>query len=157
MADRLDDLEDSFEGRVDLPPTVDEAAVRRMEFVSRLLDESVRVPGTEFRIGLDPVLGLVPGAGDALAAAFSFYIVVESARLGVSYNTLLRMLANVAIDVAVGSVPVVGDLFDAFWKANVRNVELALDDLASAAADDPVDSLGDDHDGDSEAVMIDVE
>lgn len=156
MPARLDDFDDSFEGPVDVPPTVDEAAVRRMEFVSRLLDESVRVPGTEFRFGLDPVLGLIPGSGDALAAGLSFYIVVESARLGVSYNTLLRMLGNVAVDVAVGSVPVVGDLFDAFWKANVRNLELAIDDLATAA-DDPLDSFGDDHDGDSEPVIIDIE
>jgi hypothetical protein len=119
----------------DIPQTVDEAAVRRMEFVSRLLDESVRVPGTEFSIGLDPVLGALPGAGDVVAAGFSLYIVLESARLGVSFTTLIRMLANVAVDVAVGSVPVVGVLFDALWKANVRNLELALDDLATAAMD----------------------
>ena len=134
---------------VDLPPTVDEAAVRRMRFVSRLLDESVRVPGTEFEVGLDPLLGALPGAGDAVAAGLSLYIVLESARLGVSFTTLIRMLANVAVDVAVGSVPVVGVLFDALWKANVRNVELALSDLAQAGeVDDGLD------DG---AVTIEVE
>jgi hypothetical protein len=120
-----------------------------MQFVSRLLDESVRLPGTEFRIGLDPVLGVLPGAGDAVAAGLSLYIVLESARLGVAYTTLLRMLANVALDVAVGSVPVVGVLFDAVWKANVRNVELALAALADAGTDDDR--------GDREPVVIEIE
>jgi hypothetical protein len=150
MHDPTRDLDAAFaDSDVELPPTVDEAAVRRMQFVSRLLDESVRLPGTEFRVGLDPVLGVLPGAGDAVAAGLSLYIVLESARLGVAYTTLLRMLANVALDVAVGSVPVVGVLFDAVWKANVRNVELALAALADAGTDDDR--------GDREPVVIEIE
>jgi hypothetical protein len=143
----------AFDSSIDLPPTVDEAAVRRMRFVSRLLDESVRVPGTEFRVGLDPFLSALPGnVGDAVGAGLSLYIVLESARLGVPYTTLVRMLANVAVDVAVGSVPVVGVLFDAVWKANARNVELALDALTDAVDDgDPFDE------GDSEPITIEVE
>jgi hypothetical protein len=145
MHDPTRDLDAAFTDdlAVDLPPTVDEAAVRRMRFVSRLLDESVRVPGTDVEIGLDPFLGALPGAGDAVAAGLSLYIVLESARLGVSFTTLLRMLANVAVDVAVGSVPVVGVLFDALWKANVRNLELALEELAEAAADDRLENRDD--------------
>ena len=112
-----------------LPDSVDEAAVQRMRFVARLLDDSIRLPGTKFKIGLDPIIGVLPVAGDAVAAALSGYIVLESARLGVSYLTLLRMLANVGVDFAVGSVPVVGDIFDVAWKANVRNLQLALADL----------------------------
>jgi hypothetical protein len=150
MDDRSTDFDDAFHGDVDLPPTVDEAAVRRMRFVSRLLDDRVRLPGTDFRVGLDPVLGALPGAGDAVAAGLSLYVVAESARLGVPFTTLLRMLANVAIDVAVGSVPVVGVLFDAVWKANVRNVELALDALTDAT-DDAFDEGG------SEPVTIEVD
>ena len=141
---------------VALPPTVDEAAVRRMQFVSSLLDESVRIPGTDVRIGLDPLLGALPGAGDAVAAGLSLYIVLESARLGVSFTTLLRMLANVAIDVAVGSLPVIGVLVDAIWKANVRNLELALEDLAAAATDDALDD-GESPDEDDGPVVIEVE
>ena len=112
-----------------LPDSVDEAAVQRMQFVARLLDDSIRLPGTEFKIGLDPIIGVLPVTGDAVAAALSGYIILESARLGVSYLTLLRMLANVGVDFAVGSVPVVGDIFDIAWKANVRNLQLALADL----------------------------
>jgi hypothetical protein len=126
-----DDLASAFDARIDdLPASVDRAAVRRMRFVACLLDDSVRVPGTDFRIGLDPLLGVLPGAGDAVTGALSLYIVVESARLGVSYRTLLTMLAHVGIDVAGGSIPVVGDFFDAVWKANARNFELALAELA---------------------------
>jgi hypothetical protein len=151
MDDPIRDLGAAFDDdlEMDLPPTVDEAAVRRMRFVSRLLDESVRVPGTDFEVGLDPLLGALPGAGDAVAAGLSLYIVLESARLGVSFTTLVKMLATVVVDVAVGSVPVVGVLFDALWKANVRNLELALADLAeTGGADDGLD------DG---AVTIEVE
>jgi hypothetical protein len=115
----------------DLPADVDEAAVARMRAVARLLDESVRVPGTDYRIGVDPLLGVVPGAGDGLSGALSLYIIVEAAQQGVSTWTVLRMLGNVAVDVGVGSLPLVGDLFDVAWKANKRNLELALADLAA--------------------------
>ncbi|GAB6862236.1 DUF4112 domain-containing protein [Haloplanus litoreus] len=126
-----DDLTEAFDARIDaLPASVDRAAVRRMRFVARVLDHSVRIPGTSFRVGLDPLLGLLPVTGDLVSGALSLYVVLEAARLGVPYGTLIRMLANVAVDVVGGSVPVIGDLFDAAWKANTRNVDLALDALA---------------------------
>ncbi|AXG06418.1 DUF4112 domain-containing protein [Haloplanus rubicundus] len=126
-----DHLASAFDAPIDdLPQSVDRAAVRRLRVVARVLDDSVRIPGTDFRIGLDPLLGLLPIAGDAVSGVLSLYIVVESARLGVSSRTLVRMLAHIGIDVAGGSVPVVGDLFDAAWKANTRNVGLVLADLA---------------------------
>lgn len=112
-----------------LPDTVDRAAVERMRVVARLLDESFRVPWTNYRIGLDPVIGLAPVAGDVITGALSMYIVLEAARLGVSYPTLLRMIGNVSIDIAGGAVPLLGDVFDAAWKANSRNVELVLEEL----------------------------
>jgi hypothetical protein len=117
------------------PASVDEAAVERMRAVARVMDDAVRVPGTEFRVGLDPVLGVLPGAGDVVAAGVSLYIVLESARLGVSYGTLLEMLANVTIDVAGGLIPYVGTVVDAVWKSNQRNLALALEDLADGASD----------------------
>lgn len=99
----------------------EEAALRRVETVGNLLDEAVRVPGTDFRFGLDPVLGILPGAGDAVAAALSLYPIAEAYRLDAPRSTITKMLGLVAIDFAVGSVPVLGTLFDAFWKANVWN------------------------------------
>jgi hypothetical protein len=119
----------------DLPADVDEAAIQRMRFVARVLDDSIRIPGIGVRVGLDPLLGIVPGGGDVVAGALSLYVVVESARLGVSWTTLVRMLANVAVDAAAGFVPIVGDVFDVFWKANRKNFELALDDLSGAVDD----------------------
>ena len=107
------------------------AALGRIRTVAHILDESVRIPGTRFRIGLDPILGLLPVAGDFATAVCSLYIVAEAIRLGVPKRTVARLLANIAVDVLFGSVPVVGDLFDAYWKANVRNAEL----VAAAVAD----------------------
>ena len=128
-------LESQFDDLEEVPDSVNEAAVRRMRFVANLLDDSIRVPGTEFRVGIDPILGVVPGAGDAVSAALSAYIVLESARLGVPFSTLLRMIANVTLDFAVGLVPVVGTLFDAVWKANQKNVELAVESLDGESID----------------------
>lgn len=123
-----------FNERIDrLPDSVDRAAIKRIQFVAYVLDEGVRVPGIGYRIGIDPLLGILPGAGDVLTGGISLYIVVEAARLGVSYTTLLRMIANISLDVLVGTVPVVGDLFDVAWKANTRNFELVIEALAADA------------------------
>ncbi len=119
-----------------LPASVDRAAISRMRTAAYLLDESLRVPGTRYRIGIDPLVGLLPVAGDTVTGILSLYIVVEAARLGVSPGTLAKMVANVAIDVAGGSVPYLGDLFDAAWKANRRNVRLALSDLSAGPGAD---------------------
>lgn len=116
-----------------LPETVDRAAIKRMGRVATLLDESIRVPGTRYRVGLDPLLGVAPVAGDVLAGALSMYIVLEAARLGVSYMTLLRMIGNISIDIVGGSIPLLGDVFDAVWKANRRNVDLVLEDLMTGS------------------------
>jgi hypothetical protein len=110
-------------------PDPQAAAVRRMAAVAWLLDESIRIPGTDRSIGLDPIVGVLPVSGDLAAAACSLYVVAESALAGVSRRTLARMLVNVAVDTGVGSIPVLGDLFDAGWKANTRNVALAVHDL----------------------------
>jgi Iap family predicted aminopeptidase len=112
-----------------LPGTVDRAAIERMRTVAYVLDSSVRVPGTEYRIGIDPVLGALPVAGDVVSGALSLYIVLEATRLGVSYTTLFEMIANITLDVVGGAIPYVGTVFDAVWKANKRNLELVLEDL----------------------------
>lgn len=124
-------LKGDFEG--ELPDSVDEAAIERIRAVAYLLDESIRIPGTSYRVGLDPLIGTVPVAGDLVSGGLSLYIVLESAYLGVSYSTIVRMLGNVALDVGGGMVPYVGTVFDAVWKTNKRNVELVLDELTERA------------------------
>jgi hypothetical protein len=101
-----------------------QAALRRSRRMSGLLDEAVRVPGTDYRVGVDPLLGLVPFGGDTVALVLSLYPILEAARLGLPRTVLARMLVNVGLDFVVGSVPVLGTLFDAVWKANERNVRL---------------------------------
>jgi uncharacterized protein YjeT (DUF2065 family) len=89
-----------------------------------VLDSAFRVPGTKVRVGLDPILGLVPGIGDFLAAVLSSYAVVAAARLNVPRSVLARMVINLGVDTIVGSIPFLGDLFDVGWKANTRNAVL---------------------------------
>ena len=103
--------------------------LERLDTLGFLLDNSIRVPGTGLRFGIDPLLGLVPGIGDAAGALLSAWIVVKAARLGAPVPSLLRMLLNVAVEAAVGLIPVAGDLFDAGWKANARNVALLRREL----------------------------
>lgn len=96
------------------------------------MDSAVAVPGTRWRVGLDAVVGLIPGVGDSAGLLLSAWVVLEAWRLGVSRGTLLRMAANVAVDAVVGTVPVLGDLFDAGFKANQRNVRLLERELEAA-------------------------
>lgn len=109
-------------GEVPADTTAGEAALRRARFVSDLLDDAVEIPGTDIRVGLDPVLGIISGYGDAVAAAMSLYPIFEAYRLGAPKRTLAKMLSLVAVDFVFGSVPVLGTVFDTFWKANTWNV-----------------------------------
>lgn len=99
-------------------------ALARIRALSHLLDNAVSIPGTNYRIGLDPLLGLLPAAGDYVSAALSGYVVIEAARLGASKATLGRMVLNIIIDTLIGTFPILGDFFDFAWKANARNVAL---------------------------------
>lgn len=92
--------------------------------LARILDNAFEVPGTGFRIGLDPIIGLIPGVGDLLGSGLSAYILWLGARAGAPVPVLARMFLNVALEMLVGTIPLVGDLFDAGWKANQRNVDL---------------------------------
>jgi hypothetical protein len=103
-----------------------DATLERLDRLAYWLDERFRLPGTNVRMGLDGLLGLVPGIGDTLGGLISAYILLEAWRLGIPNSVLMRMLANLGIDVVVGSVPVLGDVFDIGWKANRRNVNLLL-------------------------------
>jgi len=104
--------------------------VESLRRLARLWDSGFRVPGTNIAFGLDPLVGLVPGVGDAAGALVASYVVLQAARLDVPGLTLLRMLANIAIDTLLGTVPVIGDVFDVVWKANLKNVALIEHHLA---------------------------
>ena len=101
-----------------------QARLRRLRRLAWLVDGAFGLPGTRFRFGLNSVLGLLPVGGDALLGAVSLYIVYEGAQLGVPRARLAAMLANVAVEVVGGSVPVLGDLFDMALKANLRNLAI---------------------------------
>jgi hypothetical protein len=104
--------------------------IQRLRRLARLWDSSIRIPGTGIQLGLDPLVGLIPGVGDAAGALVASYVVLEAVRCDVPPSTLLRMLANVAIDAVLGTVPVIGDIFDVAWKANIKNVALIEHHLA---------------------------
>ncbi len=101
-----------------------ERIARQARRLAHVLDSSIVVPGTSWRIGADALAGLIPGVGDALCALASLWIVWCAIRLGVPRRVIARMLLNVAIDALAGSIPIVGDLFDAGFKANTRNIRL---------------------------------
>ena len=108
--------------------------LERMRKVGWILDSSFRVPGTGIRFGIDMIIGLVPGLGDLIAGALSLYIIAESAKLGVPRSILARMGWNVAVDTFIGEIPILGDLFDVAWKANMRNLALLEEYLERPAA-----------------------
>jgi hypothetical protein len=108
--------------------------VERLKSLARVLDSSLQIPGTSYRFGLDPLVGLVPGIGDAIGAIFSTFIIYQAARLGAPRATLWRMVLNVGLDTLVGEVPLLGDLFDVAWKSNIRNMNLLEEHLRRPAA-----------------------
>lgn len=114
------------------PPSSSPATkFERVQALSQLLDNAITLPGTDYSVGLDPLIGLLPGGGDLFTGLLSLYIVFESFQLGVSASTLTRMASNIALEVVAGTIPFVGDLFDVAWKANSRNVRLLEDHLQS--------------------------
>lgn len=106
--------------RIVYPPNV---RLQRIRFLANLLDTCFVLPGG-YRIGIDPILGLIPGVGDIIGAALSLYLVREASRLGISKWIVFRMVGNVGVEALIGCVPVLGDLFDAAFKANIRNLRL---------------------------------
>ncbi len=137
----------SVDAEVEVPPTpvtgqalspenapvgeVQRRRLRRVRALSRMLDDALRIPGTRLRVGLDPLIGLVPGLGDVLGGLLSGYVIYEGVRIGVSRKAVVRMLLNVVVELLLGAFPAVGDLFDAGWKANARNVRLLEGELDS--------------------------
>lgn len=106
--------------KVGRPVEIEESLDR----LSWLLDDLFRIPGLGWRVGLDALVGLIPGVGDTATTVASFYVLASAVRYRVSKITLLRMGLNLGIDYALGSLPLVGDVFDAWWKSNQKNVAL---------------------------------
>ncbi len=103
--------------------------MQRLRRLGRTLDSAIGIPGTKFRIGLDPIIGLIPGGGDTVGLILSSFIVLEGARMGASRSTLSTMAFNILLETIAGTVPVVGDIFDVTWKSNLRNIELLEEHL----------------------------
>jgi hypothetical protein len=101
-----------------------EEAQRRLRRIAKLMDSQVRVPGIGLRIGADAVLGLMPGVGDIITGAIGAYLIYEAQRLGIPRSAVLRMVANIAVDTAIGAIPVAGDIWDFFFRANDRNMQI---------------------------------
>jgi len=115
------------------PTPTEETALAQLRGLSRVLDGAITIPGTGIRFGLDPIIGLVPVVGDWIGAALSGYIIVQGARLGASGATLMRMTGNLVVDLMVGSIPVLGDIFDLGFRANERNLALISAHVQSPA------------------------
>lgn len=113
------------------------AILARLEKFSRFTDNSIALPFTRFRIGVEPLIGLVPGIGDLVGLAMSGYVLLEARRAGASGRVRRRMLRNIGLDFVLGLVPVVGDAFDAVFKANMRNTRLLRDFLNQELALEP--------------------
>ncbi|MGF1513274.1 MAG: DUF4112 domain-containing protein [Elainellaceae cyanobacterium] len=107
--------------------------LNRIRRFSRLMDTAIGIPGTKFRIGLDPIIGLLPGVGDLATTGLSVYVLVMAARFRLPMPLLRGMIFNVALEAVLGSIPVVGDVFDAFFKANIRNLAVLEQHLQESA------------------------
>jgi Domain of unknown function (DUF4112) len=100
-----------------------------LDLLSHLLDDFIKVPGTPVRFGLDGIVGVIPGIGDLIGGIASCILIIAAWVRGVSYGTVLRMVANVGIEVVFGSIPILGDMFDIAWRANRRNYALLTGSL----------------------------
>ena len=104
--------------------------LRRIRKIAKLLDTAIGIPGTKFRIGLDPILGLLPGGGDLIGAGISAYMIYLAASFGLEKSEISKMVKNIALETFVGFIPIVGDIFDFYFKANIRNLDILEQHLA---------------------------
>jgi hypothetical protein len=121
-------MEPIFEALKESGPDLSDS-VARISMLARLLDSAIPIPGTNRTIGIDPLLGLIPVVGDAIAAALASYIIWEARQLGIPRWKIARMIGNTAVDTAIGAVPLLGDLFDVAFKSNRRNLRIVIEHL----------------------------
>lgn len=106
-----------------------EAALKRLRRFAELLDSAFKVPGTNIEMGLEGLVGLIPGVGDFASAVVSLYVPFEAIRMGAPWARIAQMMLNILIDALLGTVPVIGDFFDVVFKANNRNVRILEEHL----------------------------
>lgn len=117
---------------IDVSVADEPPGMERVRTISQLLDEAFEIPGINYKVGLDPILGILPVGGDTVSAAISLYLVGEAARMGASRDVLVKMLVNIALDTVVGSIPAIGTVFDAVFKANKRNVAILEEEFGAS-------------------------
>ena len=110
---------------------LNEEKLLRLKRLSHNLDEAFTIPGTKHKIGIDPIIGLIPVGGDLIGGVLSIYIMHAGIRMGMPRTAIVRMFTNVALEFIIGCIPIIGDLFDATWKSNQRNVKLIEDSVVS--------------------------
>lgn len=98
--------------------------LNRIRRISHLMDTAFKIPGIGLKVGWDPIIGLIPGAGDLIATAISAYIIFLAARFRLPAGLLAKMVFNIGLEAVIGAIPLLGDIFDAFYKSNARNLEL---------------------------------
>ena len=118
-----------------------EEKLLRLKLLSERLDELIKIPGTNQKIGIDAIIGVIPILGDFIGAVFSTYIMYSGIKMGVSSKVLTKMAANIAIEFIIGWIPIIGDVFDILWKANKRNVELIEDATAEKQVNEKLNYL----------------
>lgn len=114
-----------------------EETQRRLRRIAKLMDSQVRVPVIGLRIGADAILGLVPGVGDIITGAIGAYLIYEAQRLGIPRSAVVRMVANIAVDTAIGAIPFAGDIWDFFFRANDRNMQILARHIGGLPIDLP--------------------
>jgi hypothetical protein len=117
-----------------------EEAQRRLQRIAKLMDSQIRVPVIGLRFGADAVLGLVPGVGDIITGLIGAYLIYEAQRLGIPRTAVLRMIANIVFDTAVGAIPVAGDIWDFFFRANDRNMQILARHIGGLPIDVPYEA-----------------
>lgn len=137
-ANSLDNVRDGTRGDAQGPAGSVEARIARLDRLAKALDSRFRIPGTSIRFGWDSILGLVPGLGGAVTFVPAVMQIVEGRRLGARRSTLIRMAVNSGLDFFIGGVPIAGDVFDVFFKANRKNLELLKADLLLSTQDERV-------------------
>ena len=110
---------------------INEEKLSRLKRLSEKLDDSITIPGTQRKIGIDPIIGLILGGGDLIGGAISIYIMHSGIKMGVSRKILGQMFFNITLEFVIGCIPILGDLFDAIWKSNQRNVKLIENSMMS--------------------------